>query len=268
MLTGSGVAERQEFSVTRVRCTAAPAGFDPPEMETGHVLVAVSRGAFVRRTEGREVLVDSTTAYLSAPGTVEEFAHPVPGGDACTAIRLRPGLIASLAGGDLDLRLPSLPMDPASMFALHRITANARAGDPDGTLAEDVIRLVTALIGRKRPELTGRGRPATAAARQRIVNRARLALAAEPRLGLIALSRTAGCSPHHLSRVFADLTGSTVSEHRNRLRIGLALDRLARGEPDLARLAHDLGFADHAHLTRAVRAATGHPPSACRQLLR
>jgi len=34
-----------------------------------------------------------------------------------------------------------------------------------------------------------------------------------------------------------------------------------------AALAHELGFADHAHLTRTVRAVTGHTPTSCRRLL-
>jgi len=49
-----------------------------------------------------------------------------------------------------------------------------------------------------------------------------------------------GCSPHHLSRVFTQLAG----------------------------LAGDLGFADHAHLTRTVRAATGRTPSSLRAAFR
>jgi AraC-like DNA-binding protein len=67
--------------------------------------------------------------------------------------------------------------------------------------------------------------------------------------------------------VFSQLTGSTVSQYRNRLRVSRALQRIADGEQDLAGLAADLGFTDHAHLTRTIRAATGHPPSACRLLL-
>ncbi len=267
VLQGSAIAAGEQFSLSAVRCSHARAGFDSPEVERAHVLVAVRRGAFLRRVDGGEVLVDAALAYLSAPGTVEEFAHPVPGGDVCTVIRLVPGLLAELSGGDPDVRLPAVPMDAASQFALRRLVAAARHGDQDGTLAEDVVRLVAGLLARKLPARAGSGRPATAAARSRIVNQARAALAADPRLGLIDLSRVTGCSPHHLSRVFAQLTGSTVSQHRNQLRVSLALDRIAQGEPDLAGLAHDLGFADHAHLTRTIRAATGQPPSACRASL-
>jgi AraC-like DNA-binding protein len=45
------------------------------------------------------------------------------------------------------------------------------------------------------------------------------------------------------------------------------LERLAAGEPSLARLAADLGFADHAHLTRVVREQLGHTPTQLRHLL-
>jgi AraC-like DNA-binding protein len=70
-----------------------------------------------------------------------------------------------------------------------------------------------------------------------------------------------------LSRVFVQLIGCTVSQYRNRLRVSLALDQIGQGAPDLASLAHDLGFSDHAHLTRTVQAVTGQTPSACRALL-
>jgi hypothetical protein len=86
------------FTVADVRCDGAYSGFDAAEEQASHVLAAARRGAFVRRVAGREVLVDGTVAYLSAPGVVQQIAHPISGGDACTAIRLAPGLLAGLAG--------------------------------------------------------------------------------------------------------------------------------------------------------------------------
>jgi AraC-like DNA-binding protein len=255
------------FSVCEVRCPGARPGFDPPEVECGHVLVAAHRGVFVRRAAGREVVVDGSVAYLGAPGTVEEFAHPVPGGDACTVIGFEPALIAALDGGDPELSHPALPVDAASELALRQLAGLARDGDPDGSLAERVTQVASCLLARRFPDRVGSGRPATAAARRRLVGQAKAALAADLRLGLIGLSRALGCSPHHLSRVFTQLTGCTVSKYRNRLRVSLALERIADGEHDLAALAADLGFSDHSHLTRTIRAATGHPPCACRALL-
>ncbi len=59
-----------------------------------------------------------------------------------------------------------------------------------------------------------------------------------------------------------------MRQYRNRLRVSLALERVVGGEPDLAGLAGDLGFADHAHLTRTVRAATGRTLSSLRATFR
>jgi hypothetical protein len=74
VLDGSVLAAGGGFSFAQVRCPGASAGFAQPEGERGHVLVAACRGAFVRRVAGREVFVDGSVAYLSAPGTVEELA--------------------------------------------------------------------------------------------------------------------------------------------------------------------------------------------------
>jgi AraC-like DNA-binding protein len=126
---------------------------------------------------------------------------------------------------------------------------------------------VTALLARRVPARVASGRPATEAAQRRLLARAREILLAEPRTALVDLGSQVGCSPHHLSRVFSRFTGSGVSRYRNRIRVGLALERLAGGETDIAAVAHDLGFADHAHLTRTIRAMTGYTPTVCRALL-
>jgi AraC-like DNA-binding protein len=255
------------FVVADVRCPGGRSrGFDDPEQKDGHVLVAVRQGAFLRRARGRDVLVDGSVAYLSAPGSVEQFAHPVAGGDVCTAIWLAPPLLARLAGGEPCFSDPALPMDPASELAVRRLTAAARR-DPASELAEPVVRLVTTLLGRREPERVASGRPATAAARRLLVERAQAVMLAEPAVGLVEIARRVGCSPHHLSRVFAQLTGMSVTSYRNRLRVSRALERLAEGEPSLAVLAAELGFADHAHLTRTIQAATGRTPTECRGVL-
>jgi len=52
-----------------------------------------------------------------------------------------------------------------------------------------------------------------------------------------------------------------------RLRVRAAMERLASGDRDLARLAAELGFADQSHLCRAVKSETQRTPSALRRLL-
>ena len=85
--------------------------------------------------------------------------------------------------------------------------------------------------------------------------------------GLLSLAAVLEVSPYRLSRAFTRELGVSLTRYRNRLRVGRALDRLAKGESSLASLAADLGFADQAHLCRTVREHAGHTPTALRRLL-
>jgi AraC-like DNA-binding protein len=112
-------------------------------------------------------------------------------------------------------------------------------------------------------------RSGTRRARREIVERVRAVLARQPdgKLSLAALAGSVGCSPFHLARTFRGLTGVPVHQHLLRLRLALALDRLAGGEEHLSALALDLGFASHSHFATVFRRTFGVPPSAFRRTL-
>jgi AraC-like DNA-binding protein len=96
-------------------------------------------------------------------------------------------------------------------------------------------------------------------------------LAADPAadVTLPALAREVAASPFHLARTFRAEAGVPVHQYLLRLRLNLALDRLA-DEPStpLSTLALDLGFASHAHLTVTFRRVFGLAPSEARARLR
>lgn len=102
-----------------------------------------------------------------------------------------------------------------------------------------------------------------------IADAAREAIAADHPAagGLMSLAELLAVSPYRLSRAFTRELGVSLTHYRNRVRVGRALDRLEGGEPSLAGLAADLGFADQAHLTRTIRHHVGHTPTALRRLL-
>lgn len=74
----------------------------------------------------------------------------------------------------------------------------------------------------------------------------------------------AGLRPETLSRGFRLAYGCTPKAYRASLRARAAVTAL-RGEMPLAGIAHQLGYADQAHMTRAVTALTGLPPGSWRR---
>jgi AraC-like DNA-binding protein len=86
--------------------------------------------------------------------------------------------------------------------------------------------------------------------------------------GLTVLAGRAGCSPFHLARMFRRAHGLSLTDYRTRLRIALALDRLAHGADNLAALAQELGFSHHSHFGATFHRHVGLTPRAAREALR
>jgi AraC-like DNA-binding protein len=267
VLTARTLLHRDGVTLADVSCTHAAGRGAEDDRRSSHSLVFVRRGCFVRSVDGDECLLDPTLAYGSNPGHTERIDHPHDHGDDCTWLRIDADLAAALWGGDP--QLPARPLSTTPPIDLeHRLLlAAADRGADEHELVERVVGLAAMTLERDDPSRVASGRPATQRARRALVHAAREALVADPDQSLPELGRRLAISPHHLSRIFRALTGATISRHRMRLRVRAALERLADGERDLARLAADAGFADQAHLCRVVRDETGTTPSALRQAL-
>ncbi|HEX2070286.1 MAG TPA: helix-turn-helix transcriptional regulator [Thermoleophilaceae bacterium] len=261
VLSGDGVR------IADVACRHPAGRGRHTEQASNLALVLVRRGCFVRSVDGVESALDPTVGYCMSPGEEQRFDHPLDGGDDCTTLVLGDGLVASLWGGEP--RLPSGPFPVSPRIDLeHRLLLAAVRGEREPhDLVERAIALTARALEQTDPSRVASGRPATARARRAIADGTREALAERPDRSLIDLARDLAVSPHHLSRVFRSEVGHTIARHRMRLRVRGALERLAQGEQDLARLAADLGFADQSHLCRVVRSETGETPSALRALL-
>ncbi|HEY7074868.1 MAG TPA: AraC family transcriptional regulator [Solirubrobacteraceae bacterium] len=265
MLSARTLLDRDGVTVSDVTCRHEH-GRGDAEYTAGHRLVFVRRGCFVRRADGIAAVLDATVAYCANPGQEERYDHPHGGGDDCTSIALAPELVAALWG---DAALPAGPLPTAPRLDLEQrllLAAARRAGEPH-ELVERTVGLAAAVLERADPRRVAAGRPATVRGRRALADGAREALAADPDRPLSELARAVAVSPHHLTRVFRALTGHTIARHRMRLRTRAALERLAAGERDLARLAAELGFADQSHMCRVLRGETGRTPAALRAAL-
>jgi AraC-like DNA-binding protein len=267
MLSARTFLDRDGLQIADVACRHRRGRGLAGEQTGGHALVFVRRGCFVRSVDGVETLLDATLAYCMSPGEEQRYDHPHDYGDDCTSLSLHPDLVASL-WGDEEI-LPSKPLPTSPEIDLeHRLLLSAcRRGVDRHELAERAIVLTARALEQADPRRVAAGRPTTTRARNAVVDGAREILAANPERSLPDLVHALAVSPHHLSRIFRSATGSTISRHRMRLRARSALERLAGGEHDLARLAADLGFADQSHLCRVIRQETGRPPSALRHIL-
>ena len=262
MLTSTDLAVKPEFAVWAVTCRDDHKGWSDVESPGGYRIVLVTRGRFRRRADGVLAELDPTVAYVGVPGQEERFAHPA-GGDTCTSVSLTPHLWHAVAGQGIQLNRSTVYVDASLDLTHRRLLAAARANDGDAT-----GELVLDLVGRVVPQVTadpvGLPRPADDDA---LVADARRLIREDPPGGLFPLAETLGVSPYRLSRAFTRELGESLTRYRNRVRVGRALDRLEAGEPSLAALAADLGFADQAHLTRTMREHLGHTPTAVRRLL-
>ncbi|HYJ69635.1 MAG TPA: AraC family transcriptional regulator [Nocardioidaceae bacterium] len=268
MLTGQLLVDTDGLTLTDVRCRAGHPSWSDPEPVMDFGVVLVRSGLFRRRVDGAESVVDPVAGYLQWPGGEQRIAHP-RGGDRCTSIRVSRALMEPMVDqwlppprrGELALRID------ADVDLRHRdLVARARHGADSHELFERAI----GMVGQALSDLSSGDIPMGFPAAQRrrlLVDEVRQAIHLDPDLSLSQLARRVGLSPFHLSRIFKQACGLTISAYRARLRVRRALERFDEGERDLARLAIDVGFSDQAHLTRVMRAETGATPGHLRTLL-
>lgn len=230
-------------------------------------LVLIRRGGYWREVNGRGAYLGPTDAFFERPFVEQRITHHRANGDRCTSLWLSESAVYALAG---DASVPDEPIATTAAIDLrHRelVVALRRGIDPF-EVDERLAQLVGALAERSVPGRFTARRSATRANHRRIVQHAREAIVADPAGADFAdLARALGHTRFHVSRVFSHVTGTTLSQFRNRVRVAIALDRLADGYENFALLSADLGFVDQSHLSRVVRTSTGERLSELRQRL-
>jgi AraC-like DNA-binding protein len=91
------------------------------------------------------------------------------------------------------------------------------------------------------------------------------ALRSDPSTSLEVWAEANGLHPGSLGRGFVQIFGVTPAFYRRAQRARRAIEALVRTDIPLSRLAFDCGFADQAHMTRAVAALGGAPPALLRR---
>ncbi|RSL16613.1 AraC family transcriptional regulator with amidase-like domain [Edaphobacter aggregans] len=86
-----------------------------------------------------------------------------------------------------------------------------------------------------------------------VVHRAQDAMIADPAKGwtLGALARIAGASSRHLTRLFQEYAGMSISDYKNGLRVALARELISQTNLDMEQVAERAGFGSTRQLRRA-----------------
>lgn len=145
--------------------------------------------------------------------------------------------------------------------SLDRYFVGARTGNAVG--AGSLWRLANEEIGVFE---TSRDGPGSSVTRQPWLSEAHDRLLDEPRLGIGALARSFGLHPVRFARLFREAFAHSPTALRQNHRAARAVGQLICTGMPLAEIAAAEGFADQAHLSRAVSRATGWSPGRLRQL--
>jgi AraC family transcriptional regulator len=275
-------------------CRPTEPAFGAEEESSGHVLVFPRTGVYVERRAGRgNVVADPTQVLFFNAGETYRVAHPVSGGDDCTAIRFDTKALTEFARLEesfptgrghrprlqreencIPFQLPSVGSTNAMVLILHGLRRNLLAGRALSALAveEDAAALLTQAreaASRRRGRKSEAVRGETRKAHRDLVYASRILLSKRFRekLSLGDIARAVFSSPFHLARIFRRETGSSLHAYQNRLRLRAALHEIADGVRDLTRLALELGFSSHAHFTYAFHRDFLASPSEIRQQL-
>ncbi len=260
--------ESRGVAVVDFRCRAHVEPIGPEEPNAAHSIVFVRGGVFRLARRGRSLLADSSHVLFFNAGEEHRYAHPLPGGDACTILVVDAARALELAErhSPRDTDRPESPFGradalstPAMARRHYELLALVGAAAPALAVEDAVAELADAAMAAAH---SSRRRPASPRHRE-LVEAARLAIhehdASLPSLG--ELADRLGCSPFHLSRTFHATAGVSLRAYALRLRARRAACELAAGAADLTRLALELGYADHSHFTNGFRQEWGVPPS-------
>lgn len=254
---------------TDVNCHAHKSGYGADEVIESPRLIFPRRGVFECRLPGETVTADSNIVLLFNQADTYRVSHPCEGGDDCSVLVFPPEMLSdALAEHHLPhphpesrpFQRPYLLLDPETQLQQRLFHHTFSVGLPDRLHKEEAaVFILSRVAGQLAQSLQTQARPTGRRHTPLPIplwlenTRACLASAPQADLSLQELARQVFCSPFHLARVFQQHVGLSLHQYRLRLRLALALERLAGGEDDLTRLALELGFSSHSHFSASFK---------------
>ena len=257
---------------------------DPRFRDSGptenHLVVFPRSGVWIRHAGSRAFVADPHIVTIYNRGQEYTRGSLSAEGDRCDWFAVTPEVAREIAREFVSRTDDSperpfvrefVPCTSSLYLRQRRLYLRLRRGDIDALEAEEsIIGLVAEVIASAHGGRRWRRKPnVTHEAHRDLVERARAQIVSRIARhdSVSALAARLGSSPFHLCRVFRSETGMTLHDYRLELRLRVLLERLAEPRAQLSRIAMELGFSSHSHLTATLRHRVGTTPSALRRAL-
>jgi AraC family transcriptional regulator len=261
-------------------CTAVNRGLSAEKWSGSYKIVIPRSGLFVNLVRGKQILADPNQIIFYNKNESYRTGHPVAGGDRCTAFVIDDQVLSEIrapydsrAADVSNTRFPfnGTTGTPAT-YLKHRVLLNlvSKQSLTDKVeideialdLAGDIMSDAYATTDRNLPSF----RSSTSQSHLELADRVKVVLASKynQTLSLDDMARECFSSPFHLCRVFKRVSGISIHQYLNRLRLRLSLEQIM--DSDLTRLALDLGFSGHSHFSHTFRREFGLSPSELRRV--
>lgn len=228
-------------------------------METDFTLVFPLSGVFGVNTEGTRASATPAKAVLFSMGQTRQIHHPAGGHDQSAYVSMNSGFAEPYLDRSGRFRVEAGATTPRLDYRLRCLIAAAKVGHLDALEVEDFTGEALAEL------MEVKGAPPTGSRRDTVLDTEEyLSVHFRDHCDLSTLARQVGSSSHHLSRVFKQVTGESLSRRRMRLRLAGALSEILDGADDLSRVAVESGFYDHSHMTNSFRYHFGVTPKEAR----
>jgi AraC family transcriptional regulator len=241
-------------------------GWEVRDLVVPRHLIAINLASvpltFERHEDGRvrHVRMDPGTAWVNPAGT--PITHLLRAPSQFLDLAIEPEVvtratgIAALRDAVVGLHAPTLALLARSL------ASEAAAGGPNGRAFADsvVVAISTWLAG----TLGETRRPGALTATQVATVNDYVDAHLHEDLGLDRLAAQVGYSTAHFARAFRAATGEPPHRYMMARRVERARALLLTSDLPVAAIAAEFGFADHSHLTRAMRRQLGATPSQLR----
>ncbi len=248
----------------------------------GHEMLFPRAGVFVKHSGREQIVADPNHVLFFNHGELYRASHPHHGGDDFTTFFFDSETLTEIlslyepAASDrreTPFKISQCQVTPQLQLEHQRLRLQLKNEKSNSLLIEETAldlfhQIVRRGFAQQNAAKPSKRRETTVKARRELIEAVKLLLARELEnsVSLQQVARSVYSSPFHLARLFQAETNLTIHQYQIRLRLILALERLAEQPRNLTHLALELGFSSHSHFTAAFRKTFGISPSAFSQI--